>query len=254
MIPDASRARTSIRPLGLESKTRIATRVLGVALCIALISSMIAAPTAAQSTEERFLVELNATGDADVSVTLARDLDGEDETAAFDVLRENETARAQLTERFENRMASVAADASAATDREMNTSDASIQFRETESVGLITLSIRWSNLAAVDGDQLRVTEPFASGFESEQPFVVSAPDGHVISSTEPTPSSEVDTSATWAAGTSLEGFEVAIEASNEATSTDDAPDESTTDDSPGFGVVVAVLALLAAALLAIRAS
>jgi hypothetical protein len=49
----------------------ITTRFVGVFVCIALVSSMAAMPAAAQTDGERFLVELDAEGNAAVSVTFA---------------------------------------------------------------------------------------------------------------------------------------------------------------------------------------
>lgn len=228
---------------------RFTIRIVGVVLCIAMVLSMAAAPAAAQTDEEQFLVELDADGAADVSVTFAYDLDSDDEQAAFEELQDNETAQAELSERFENRMTAVSEDANAATDREISVSDASIELQRDGDVGLVTLSLTWSNLAAVDDDQVTVTEPFASGFEPDQPFTVVAPDGYEIISATPDPSTNDGESATWTAGTSLDGFEVVAQADD---SEADVPDEDDTEDTVGFGVVTAVLALLAVSLLAIR--
>lgn len=211
---------------------------------------MTAAPAAAQMDEEQFLVELDANGDLDVSVTFAYDLDSDTEQAAFEELQDNETAQAELSERFENRMTAVADDASAATDREMSVRDASIELQRGGDVGLVTLSLAWSNLAVVDNDQVTVTELFASGFEPDRTFTVVAPDGYEITSTTPEPSSSDEESATCSAGASLDGFEVVAEADD--SEADGDPDEHETEDAVGFGVVTAVLALLAVSLLTIR--
>lgn len=238
---------------------QLTSRAVGIVLCVALVSSMAAVPASAQTGEERFLVELDGEGDAEVSMTFVYDLDSENEQAAFEELRDNETAGEELTGRFENRMSSVAEDASSATDREMSVGDAGIEFERDGSVGLITLSVAWSSLAAVDGDRLTVTEPFASGFEPDRPFTLAAPEGYGIASAEPDPSSGDETSATWEPGTELDNFEVVVERTDTAegsdggAETDDgAPDEGATENSPGFGVVAGSLAFLAAALLAAR--
>ncbi len=238
---------------------RLTIRIIGVVLCVLMVSSIAAAPAAAQTDDEQFLVELDADGDADVSVTFAYDLDSDTEQAAFEELRDNETAQAELSERFENRMTAAAEDAGAATDREMSVNDASIELQRDGDVGLVTLWLTWSNLAAVDDDQVTVTEPFASGFEPDQPFTVVAPDGYEITSATPNPSSSDGESATWSAGVSLDSFEVVAEADDdEADATedggeaDDVPDEDDTEDAVGFGIVTAILALLAVSLLAIR--
>jgi len=242
---------------------RKTARLVGAWLCIVLISSLAIAPAAAWTDEERFLVEVDGDGDAEVSMTLAYDLDDANDAAAFEALRENETVRARLSQRFENRMAAVAEDASAATGRAMSVNDTNAEFRRDSDSGLLTLSIGWTNLAAVGDNRLTVTEPFASGFEPDRPFTVVVPDGYDVVSAEPAPSASNGTSVTWASGGPLDGFEVVAEADGEKgakeTTGTAAPDEGAgtpdagdTDDAAGFGVAATAVALLGAALLAIR--
>lgn len=239
---------------------RILPRIVGACLCVALVSSMVVTPVAAQTDEERVLVELGEEGDADVSVTFAYDLSSEEEGTAFEQLQENTTAQAEATERFENRMGAVADDASAVTDRDMSVTDSAIELRRDGDAGLVTLSLRWTNLAAVDGDRLTVTEPFASGFEPDREFSVVVPDGYEIASATPEPSGNDGTSVTWDADSSLDGFELVAETgaagTDEESGSSEASEESLdgdgAEDAAGFGAVTAVLALLAAALLAVR--
>ena len=219
------------------------TRVLGILIAIALATSLVAAPVAAQDDHEEFLVELDADGDADVAVTFAFELDSEEQRAAFEELEANATARDAFTERFENRMTAVATDAAEATDREMSVGDASITVETTGDVGLVTLNLHWEGLAAVDGDRLTVTEPFASGFEPDRAFTVQTPDGHEITSATPEPSTDGTTTASWEAGASLEGFELTAAGTGNA---------DTDGDGSGLGVLTAVGALLVTALLARR--
>lgn len=230
-------------------------RLIGVCLCIALVSSLAAMPAAAQPDEEQFLVELDAEGNADVSMTFAYDLDSDDERAAFEALRENTTAQTASIERFENRVTAVADDASAATDREMSVRSADIELYRSGDVGGVVLSLQWTNLAALDGDRLTVTEPFASGFDPDRPFAVVLPDGYDIATTTPEPSSVDDSTVTWDAGVTLDDFELAAEAdagTGDAGADDTSPDEDDTEDAVGFGVVTAVVSLLSVAALAVR--
>lgn len=239
---------------------RTASQIVGACFCFALLTSLVASPAAAQSDEERFLVEVDAEGDAVVSVTFAYDLDSGDEEAAFEELQENTTAQATAGERFENRLATVAADTSATVDREMSVRNASVELHRDGDVGIVTLSVEWSNLAAVDGDRLTVTEPFASGFEPDRSFTLVVPDGHVITSTSPEPERVDETSATWNADATLETFEVVAEAQsvdssggmNDSETREETPDSENVDDSPGFGVIVAVVALSIGSLFARR--
>lgn len=234
---------------------RTLLRLLGAFLCIALVSSFLVTPAAAYPAEDRFVVELDETGAADVSITFAYDLDTDDERAAFESLRENTTAQAEYTERFENRMMAVADDVSAATEREQSVGSSNIELYRSEDVGVVVLSLEWTNLAAVDGDQLILTEPFASGLDPDRALTVIVPDGYDIASTTPEPSSDDGTSVTWDSGVSLDGFELVAEASSETerSETDDAsPDADDTEDAVGFGIVTAVVALLSAAALVVR--
>ena len=227
-------------------------RTVGVLLCLAVAASLLTAPAAAQTGEEGVLVELEPNGDADVSVTFTYDLDGESERAAFEELRENETARAALAERFGGRMAAVAEDASAATGREMSVVDPTAELRRDGDVGTVELSVAWSNLAAVDGDRLTVTEPFASGFDPDRTFTVAVPEGYGIASSGPSPSEGDGSSATWDAETSLDGLELVVEPTGDDGGTDEEGTPGATEDSPGFGVAVAVAALSVAAIAARR--
>lgn len=232
---------------------RTAVRIAGVCLCLALLSSMAATPLAAQTGEERFLVELDEEGNADASVTFACDLDSDEEEAAFEELRGNETAQTEVTERFENRMTAVVDDASAPLDREMAVRNPTVELDREGGVGVLTLSIGWSNLAATGDGRLTVTEPFASGFEPDRSFTVTASEGYAIVSTTPEPANEDGASATWNADSDLEGFEFVAEAGSNGAGSDAAtPDDETTEDAAGFGLAVGVLGLLIVTLLAAR--
>lgn len=229
-------------------------RIIGIALCTVLLSSLAVAPVTAQTAEEAFLVELDSEGDADVSLSLAYDLESDEKAAAFEELRENATARTQVAERFENRMNAVAADAGAASDREMSVGDGGVELHRNGDTGLVVLSVEWTNIAAVEDDRLTATEPFASGFEPDRTFTVTAPDGYTIISAEPEPTDRDGAAVSWAPNTSLDGFEVVAEPAEQPAGGDDAdaPDEGAIDDAAGFGIAVGVLALLAAALLSVK--
>ncbi len=69
-------------------------------------------------------------------------------------------------------MQTVVDQASNETGRSMTVTDASVDVESSNGVGAVTLSVAWENLAAVEGDQLTMTEPFASGFEPNRTFTV----------------------------------------------------------------------------------
>jgi len=219
-------------------------RLVGVLLCVVVLSVTVTPAAAAGHDDERFRVELDTEGNADVSVTYTYDLETDGERAAFEELESNETAQRQIATRFENRMQAVADGASNETGREMRVGNATVETATEDGVGTVTLSVRWERLAAVDGDRLTVTEPFASGFEPDRRFVVETPDGYAVASATPEPSAGEDGRASWAAGSSLSGFELVA-------TPDDASD-GTSGDGDGFGSVLALAALAAVAVLARR--
>lgn len=221
-------------------------RFVGVLLCVVLVSAATAAPAAAaEHDKEQFLVELDAEGNADVAVTYTYDLETDSEQAAFEELETNETARQELADRFQNRLQAVADQAGNETGRTMTVTDASVEIESTDGVGIVTLSVTWENLAAVEDDRLTVTEPFASGFEPNRTFTVAAPDGYEITSATPSADSSGEGTVTWNAGTSLEGFEVVAEAPEE---TDTTAEGESNGDGAGFGVAIAAAALVATAI------
>jgi PGF-CTERM protein len=227
-------------------------RIVGVCLGIALLSSMAITPATAQPNGEEFLVELDPGGDAELSMTFVYDLASDEERAAFEELRENTTAQTEMVDRFENRMTAVAEDTSAATDREMSVSSGSMELERGDDAGLVVVSLQWANLAAVEDNHLTVTEPFASGFEPGMAFTLVAPGEYGIVSATPEPASSQQRSATWERDTTLENFEVVVEPRSEETDSgetaDGTPEGDATEESPGLGIVTALVALVAALL------
>jgi hypothetical protein len=216
-----------------------------VALALACVLAAVAGPAAAASGVQESrddgsstVVALQSDGDAEVTLAVTFDLTTDAEREAFESLRANETKQADLREQYGDRMGSVAAAASNETDREMTVGDPSIAFETADGSdrGLVRLSVTWSNLAAVEGDRMTVSEPFASGFAPEGEFSVVAPEGYDIESTTPAPDESTVRRATWTAGSDLDGFEAVVES-------DDGPE--TGDRLPGFGVQAALAALLA---------
>lgn len=218
--------------------------ILAVALAVALIGAS-AAPVAAQSTADpAFIVEVHDDGSATVSVRSTFDLTTDAERAAFRTLMDDDQAKRSASDRFLDRMRAVASDAENATGREMQVTDASIDLRRStdNETGIVTLSVTWAGLAAVDGETLVLGEPFASGFTTDRAFVVEPPEGYEITSASPEPEASEAGHAIWNAGTDLSGLEVEMQPTATDTSPADGPAQ--TDGQPGFGWLVALLALL----------
>jgi len=233
------------------------TGILVVACWVGVLSSAAAMPAVAQPDDEAFRVDLDERGDAEVSVTYAYDLTTEDEADAFEVISNDEATRTAFVDRFESRMRSVAERSENRTGREMSVGDGAVELERTDDTGVVTLSVRWEGLAAAEGDALTLGEPFASGFSPDRPLTVSAPDGYAIAATTPTASEDGASTATWDAGTDLGGFEVEMTAEggtagSDADGTGGTPTANGTEDTPGFSVGVAAVALLAAVLLGER--
>lgn len=121
-----------------------------------------------------------------------------------------------------------------------------------------------------------MTEPFASGFESERPVHVFVPEGYSVGSVTSEVDSQSEGHLTWDAGTDLCGFELVVTPPDDGGNGSDGSDEDrmgdgdgkrdgTTagggsdgsedgagDSGPGFGVLAAVGAVLAVAVPARR--
>lgn len=220
--------------------------LVAVALTVASGGTAIAGATDSQQDRSTigedaaaFVVEVHEGGDATVTVRYTFDLEEDTRQSAFEELRTNETAHEQFTRNFEDRLGVVATEASESTGREMSVTDATLTLETVDDTGVASLSVSWRSLAAVEGDQLVVTEPFTSGFESDRPLYVLAPSGYTIPSVTPEPDTATENLAAWPAGTDMTGFELtASPAEEESGDTDDTPTDdgadtgdSTTDDA-----------------------
>lgn len=232
------------------SNRAIATILAGLIVCSLAAGPVVGAQNS--DPEPSLVVEVDDSGNALVTLTMTYDLDSDEEADAFESLEDDQDAQADSLDRFEGNMQSVADTASDRTDRSMTVTGERVAVERDGDVGVLTMTVEWTNLGAVDGEDLVLTEPFASGYESDRSLTVVAPDGYAVTEATPTPDNESDGTATWAAGTDLDGFEVVLSADgdNAATGADDASESD--DDLPGFGVGAALAALIGTALLARR--
>ena len=215
------------------SRNRVVTAVAAV-VTVAVIGALLApgaaalgGPGAEPAAEEgsAFVVALESDGDATVTLVLTYDLADADDEAAFEDLRERPE---NVTGLFGDRMTRIAERTAAQTGREMAVSDVRAKIESGNGTGVVRMSAAWTNLAAVDGDRLAVSEPFASEFRPDRPFVIVAPDGYALadatveadSTTAPDGSNAA--TAEWAAGTDLSGFSTVFAPSDAAGVTDDS--------------------------------
>lgn len=191
---------------------RVAGLLSVLVLVLAFVLPGAAAPAAATAQQTTtagptptFEVRLLEDGSALVSLTMRFDLESETERESFNRLKADHD---NLTDDFTERMRQVARATENETGREMRVSDASVSFLTVEDtdVGVVTLTVRWSNLARVEGDRLVLSEPFASGFEPNRRFVVTGPDGYEILSTTPGADQLGSNRAVWRVGGDFSGF------------------------------------------------
>ena len=237
--------------------------LVGLTLLIASVAAAgVMEASATEDDDPAFVVDLEADGDATVTLVSVYDLDDEDERDAFDELRDDEATQAELADRFEERLSAVADESEAVVDREMTVSAGSTEVRTDDDRGIVAVSVEWSALAGVDDDRLTLTEPFASGFETDRPLVLVAPDDATLESATHDPDRSDDDRASWDAASDLDGFEVSYALDGDETDTDG--DDGTADDTDqaddadedsdepaaddglvGFGIVAGSIALAA---------
>lgn len=219
----------------------IRTHAPGALIAIVVITSLsiAAVPASASSATadaSAFVVALDAEGNADVTLRLPVDIGAAPDQETIQRIERNHST---VAEEFRDRLSRVAERTQSATGRSMQVSAASVHVSAGESTTIVELTATWEGLAAVDGDRIVMTEPFASGFRPSQRFVVRAPEGYTIASTTPDPDERLDGAVAWSAGSDLGDFRVEF-----------APDDGTNGDTttagpmPGFGLGVAVAALL----------
>ncbi|MEF8916045.1 DUF7345 domain-containing protein [Natronomonas sp.] len=220
-----------------------------VALVIATLAvSLFAGVGAAQEPEPvdgRFLVELEADGDAQISLEQEYDLSNDAERDAFESLHDDETAQREAAEQVQQDTEYVNNVADEETDRDMTVGEVTVETSVDGNVGTVAYQFTWGNLATAEDGRLVLAEPFSLYDELDRKLVVVVPEEYEITAATPDPDEQNATSASWEGFTSFSepegGFEVVAES-----------DEASSGDGAGFGPTVAVGALVAAALLAHR--
>lgn len=220
-------------------------RALVVLSCVSLILlTTVATPVASSSstqrlgpaeTEEPTLhVELSEDGDATVTLVSVYSFTESSERNSFESIRSDEQTQAEMLNRFADRIDAISADIEA--DRELSVTGDAIDLQSGDDCGIVSISVTWNGLAAVDGDSLVLDEPFASGFEPDRMLVVQSPDGSSLESSTPEPTVTDGEQAMWEANTELDGFEAVVASSSAEADDEDGPSDST----PGFGGIVGI--------------
>lgn len=240
----------------LTNASRIGGIVAAVALVALLVTGAIG-PAVAQSdvTRSAVVFDMHEDGTTEVTVVLTFDLTTETERQAFKSIQENSSTKEDIRTRFESRMEQVATGTSDRLDRDVSVTDTSIDVETADDgqTGVVRLTATMTNLAAVDGDQLTLTEPLTSGFYMEREVVVQVPDGYEVATVTPDPTATNNGAVTWDSGTEFDGFELVAQSTDEATDANGSgSDDTTATQSPGFGLAIGVLAVISGSLLAFK--
>lgn len=206
-----------------------------------------------QPTDGEFVVELEADGNATVEHVTRYDLTNESGREAFERLDGQAAAQDRAADRFRAAMQTEAEAMRQQVDREVRVGEVEVETERADGgeVGSVTYRFRWEGLAAVNrssepagGDRLVLSLPFSRyddrdiRYELDRELVVVAPEGYELVSAAPEPGRQNETTAGWPGLTPLDGFEVVAERT-------DPPADGSTGVGAGFGVGVAVVALVA---------
>ncbi len=193
-------------------------------------------------------VALQENGDAEWTVTYRVRLADDNETAAFEDLRDDVRANeSAYADRFADRMGGTVAAAENATGREMAVENVSADAEITalpQEYGVLTYRFRWTNFAAVEGDEIRAGDALAGLFlDGESRLKMTWPEGYERASAAPSPDATGEREVAWQGPRDFDADEprLVVAPGGAATPTETAPDES---EGGGGAWVVALSALL----------
>lgn len=220
-------------------------------------------------------IEVEADGNATWTVTNTVELTTDEQRAAFDELAGNRSQRQALLAERVGPYESVATQASRQLNRSMDVDPESISIDRTDNTGAISWTFRWNQFASTDGDTVTVGDVFTGGFtlSEDRTLTIEGPDGYrLVSNNAPTDGTTVDDASLTVDGpANLTEDNTLVFAPRTPTVTptpsptavDDTPDsssptgtetpaEGTTpgEDGPGFGLLVALVAVALALLVA----
>jgi hypothetical protein len=189
-----------------------------VALVTLLVVTSLAAGVGAGTPEEfglsaaqqefdrvEFHVTVYGNGSARWTFRYGSELTNESEVEQFEsYANEFENESTPLYEDFQSKGDALTAQGSNVTGRDMAARDFSKRaytrgLASTNKLGVVEMSFRWTNFAAMGGDTLVVGDVFDGGLYvgANQQFVVAAGDGLDVQSADPEPDTTTDDSVTW---------------------------------------------------------
>jgi hypothetical protein len=145
----------------------------------------------------RMTVALADDGDARWTVTYRVRLEDDNETAAFESLRDDVAANPDnYTGRFGDRMRATAGTAENATGREMTVRNVSVDARIQTTpprYGVLEYTFEWTNFAVVDGDTVTAGDALAGLFlDGQTSLVMTWPEGYGLVAADPDPTPDLD--------------------------------------------------------------
>lgn len=244
-----------------------ATKTIVTALiALGLITSVFATGVVAHgehSTTPALEFKLQDTGDAEVTLRLTYNLSSDEQQASFESIANNESYKSALANQTRERLSNIANQTSQSLNRSMDFVNTSTSIETVDQTGIVEITGTWTNLAAVNGNTLAVTEPFISGFETDRNVVVYVPSGYTTTTVTPEETtrqvadSPYSGRLVWNNETSFNGFELILTQTDQQTDTPtdqqtdtsqpELPDTSQPPELPGFTAVVALVALIATA-------
>lgn len=146
-------------------------------------------------------VDLRQDGSAEWTIQYRLDIRTENETAAFQALREDIRANtSDYVTSFRSRIRATVQEAENTTGRDMRVENFSVQTR-TDSLsesGFVTYSFTWHGFAQTDGEQLRAGDALAGLFlDEETTLAITWPEGYDRADVQPAPTATGDRSVSW---------------------------------------------------------
>lgn len=175
--------------LSTTQHTTVPRLLVSILITTILLLGMSAGPASATHADDKQThvhVDVASNGTATMDLVIAYDLETDEEQQAFQSLETDTATQTALADRYHERIAAVAADAENTSARNMTVSPATITLERSSdnTTGTVTLSVTWTNLAATTNNQLNITEPFASGFQTDHPFAFTIPPNYTAESTD----------------------------------------------------------------------
>ncbi|WP_340098533.1 DUF7345 domain-containing protein [Salinibaculum salinum] len=184
----------------------------------------------------RLNVALQEDGDAQWEVVYRIRLDDENDSEAFEALRQDvQNDSTPYTDRFGQRMERIAATAENATGRKMTIRNMSVETRTQPNYGLLVYEFEWTNFAAVEGDTIRVGDAIDQFYlDAQTALEIQWPDGYVSDSVTPTATTSGENSVVWQGELDFDAGQPRVVVVPQG-ETPVPPDDETTEPASGDG-------------------